>query len=179
MVRFKGGYSSWGPNRSYWVSIQTGADQSPYRWSEFTLILGNLRWATNLYSGAEYGEELHFGRAVYHQLFGEERLPWDRPPLCKGRANSFRTGSGVWKSRCGAWSRKGMAPPRTAHRWTATIIFLLQICDDKAIWEALGEAALIQGNHQVVEMAYQRTKNFEKWVTCQCTRSVHLLSLWS
>ncbi|KAK6730515.1 hypothetical protein RB195_007150 [Necator americanus] len=37
-----------------------------------------------------------------------------------------------------------------------------KICDDKAIWEALGEAALIQGNHQVVEMAYQRTKNFEK-----------------
>ncbi|KAK6042602.1 hypothetical protein COOONC_19893, partial [Cooperia oncophora] len=39
-----------------------------------------------------------------------------------------------------------------------------KICDDKAIWEALGEAALIQGNHQVVEMAYQRTKNFEKSV---------------
>ncbi|KAJ1346487.1 hypothetical protein KIN20_001277 [Parelaphostrongylus tenuis] len=37
-----------------------------------------------------------------------------------------------------------------------------KVCDDKAIWEALGEAALIQGNHQVVEMAYQRTKNFEK-----------------
>ncbi|KAK6009925.1 WD domain, G-beta repeat protein, partial [Ostertagia ostertagi] len=37
-----------------------------------------------------------------------------------------------------------------------------KICDDKSIWEALGEAALIQGNHQVVEMAYQRTKNFEK-----------------
>jgi coatomer protein complex subunit alpha (xenin) len=34
--------------------------------------------------------------------------------------------------------------------------------DDKAVWEALGEAALLQGNHQVVEMAYQRTKNFEK-----------------
>ncbi|RCN35209.1 coatomer alpha subunit [Ancylostoma caninum] len=37
-----------------------------------------------------------------------------------------------------------------------------KVCDDKAVWEALGEAALIQGNHQVVEMAYQRTKNFEK-----------------
>lgn len=34
--------------------------------------------------------------------------------------------------------------------------------DDKAVWEALGEAALLQGNHQVVELAYQRTKNFEK-----------------
>ncbi|EDO39748.1 predicted protein [Nematostella vectensis] len=34
--------------------------------------------------------------------------------------------------------------------------------DDKACWESLGAAALRQGNHQVVEMAYQRTKNFDK-----------------
>ena len=34
--------------------------------------------------------------------------------------------------------------------------------DDKRCWEKLGESALMQGNHQVVEMAYQRTKNFEK-----------------
>jgi coatomer protein complex subunit alpha (xenin) len=37
-----------------------------------------------------------------------------------------------------------------------------KVLDDKAVWEALGEAALIQGNHEVVELAYQRTKNFEK-----------------
>ncbi|XP_076090931.1 coatomer subunit alpha-like isoform X1 [Mytilus galloprovincialis] len=34
--------------------------------------------------------------------------------------------------------------------------------DDPSCWEKLGEAALLQGNHQVVEMAYQRTKNFDK-----------------
>ncbi|XP_022308214.2 coatomer subunit alpha-like [Crassostrea virginica] len=34
--------------------------------------------------------------------------------------------------------------------------------DDQSCWEKLGEAALLQGNHQVVEMAYQRTKNFDK-----------------
>lgn len=34
--------------------------------------------------------------------------------------------------------------------------------EDKACWERLGEAALLQGNHQIVEMAYQRTKNFNK-----------------
>ncbi|ESO90102.1 hypothetical protein LOTGIDRAFT_218145 [Lottia gigantea] len=34
--------------------------------------------------------------------------------------------------------------------------------DDQACWEKLGEAALLQGNHQIVEMAYQRTKNFDK-----------------
>ncbi|CAI4229923.1 unnamed protein product [Auanema sp. JU1783] len=37
-----------------------------------------------------------------------------------------------------------------------------KIVDEKMVWEALGEAALIQGNHQIVEMAYQRTKDFEK-----------------
>jgi coatomer protein complex subunit alpha (xenin) len=34
--------------------------------------------------------------------------------------------------------------------------------DDKDCWDRLGEAALMQGNHQVVEMCYQRTKNFDK-----------------
>ncbi len=34
--------------------------------------------------------------------------------------------------------------------------------DDKTCWEKLADAALIQGNHQVVEMCYQRTKNFDK-----------------
>ena len=34
--------------------------------------------------------------------------------------------------------------------------------DNKQCWEALGEMALMRGNHQVVEMAYQRTKNFDK-----------------
>ena len=37
-----------------------------------------------------------------------------------------------------------------------------QALDDEACWQRLGEAALRQGNHQVVEMAYQHTKNFEK-----------------
>lgn len=34
--------------------------------------------------------------------------------------------------------------------------------DEKASWDALAAAALRQGNHQVVETAYQRTKSFEK-----------------
>ena len=34
--------------------------------------------------------------------------------------------------------------------------------DDKHCWEKLAEAALMQGNHQIVEMCYQRTKNFDK-----------------
>ncbi|KAG1700924.1 Coatomer subunit alpha [Nymphon striatum] len=34
--------------------------------------------------------------------------------------------------------------------------------DDKNCWEKLGKAALQQGNHEVVEMAYQRTKAFDK-----------------
>jgi coatomer protein complex subunit alpha (xenin) len=34
--------------------------------------------------------------------------------------------------------------------------------DDKQCWEKLAESALMQGNHQIVEMCYQRTKNFDK-----------------
>ncbi|VEL19125.1 unnamed protein product [Protopolystoma xenopodis] len=34
--------------------------------------------------------------------------------------------------------------------------------DDPACWQRLGELALHQGNHQIVEMAYQRTKNFDR-----------------
>uniref|UniRef100_UPI00398F0CAA coatomer subunit alpha n=1 Tax=Pristiophorus japonicus TaxID=55135 RepID=UPI00398F0CAA len=34
--------------------------------------------------------------------------------------------------------------------------------DDKSCWEKLGDLSLLQGNHQIVEMCYQRTKNFDK-----------------
>nr|XP_002131264.1 coatomer subunit alpha [Ciona intestinalis] len=34
--------------------------------------------------------------------------------------------------------------------------------EDKQCWERLAEVALACGNHQVVEMAYKRTKNFDK-----------------
>ncbi|XP_057244480.1 coatomer subunit alpha-like, partial [Malurus melanocephalus] len=34
--------------------------------------------------------------------------------------------------------------------------------DDKGCWQKLGAAALLQGNPQVVEMCYQRTKSFER-----------------
>merc|ERR1712168_1701487 len=34
--------------------------------------------------------------------------------------------------------------------------------DDKTCWEKLGQAALLQGSHNIVEKAYQRTKNMEK-----------------
>lgn len=37
-----------------------------------------------------------------------------------------------------------------------------QKLDDARCWDRLAEAALELGNHNVVEMAYQRTKNFEK-----------------
>jgi coatomer protein complex subunit alpha (xenin) len=34
--------------------------------------------------------------------------------------------------------------------------------DDPSIWEALGEAALLLGNHQIVKLAYEKTGDFEK-----------------
>ena len=39
---------------------------------------------------------------------------------------------------------------------------LEQISEDKNVWGELGSAALQQGNHQVVEMSYQRTKDFDR-----------------
>ena len=37
-----------------------------------------------------------------------------------------------------------------------------KVIEEKDHWHRLGVAALRQGNHQVVEMAYQRTRNFER-----------------
>ena len=37
-----------------------------------------------------------------------------------------------------------------------------KLIDDKNCWHKLGTEALRQGNHQIVEMAYQRTKNFQR-----------------
>jgi len=39
---------------------------------------------------------------------------------------------------------------------------LLQELDDKETWHRLGVEALRQGNHQIVEYSYQKTKNFER-----------------
>jgi coatomer protein complex subunit alpha (xenin) len=37
-----------------------------------------------------------------------------------------------------------------------------QELDDKETWYLLGVEALRQGNHQIVEFSYQKTKNFER-----------------
>lgn len=38
----------------------------------------------------------------------------------------------------------------------------LKELDDKDVWYRLGVEALRQGNHQIVEFSYQKTKNFER-----------------
>lgn len=38
----------------------------------------------------------------------------------------------------------------------------MQELDDKETWHRLGVEALRQGNHQIVEYSYQKTKNFER-----------------
>ena len=38
----------------------------------------------------------------------------------------------------------------------------VQELDDKETWHRLGVEALRQGNHQIVEYSYQKTKNFER-----------------
>lgn len=37
-----------------------------------------------------------------------------------------------------------------------------QELDEKDIWHRLGVEALRQGNHQIVEFSYQKTKNYER-----------------
>ena len=37
-----------------------------------------------------------------------------------------------------------------------------QELDEKETWHKLGVEALRQGNHHIVEFAYQKTKNFER-----------------
>lgn len=38
----------------------------------------------------------------------------------------------------------------------------MQELDEKETWHRLGVEALRQGNHQIVEYSYQKTKNFER-----------------
>ncbi len=38
----------------------------------------------------------------------------------------------------------------------------MQELDDKDTWHRLGIEALRQGNHQIVEFSYQKTKNYER-----------------
>ncbi len=42
------------------------------------------------------------------------------------------------------------------------LIAVTQELDDKETWHRLGVEALRQGNHQIVEYSYQKTKNFER-----------------
>ena len=39
---------------------------------------------------------------------------------------------------------------------------ILRALDEKDTWYKLGVEALRQGNHQIVEFAYQKTRNFER-----------------
>ncbi len=43
-----------------------------------------------------------------------------------------------------------------------TLLSQAQELDDKDTWHRLGIEALRQGNHQIVEFSYQKTKNFER-----------------
>lgn len=42
------------------------------------------------------------------------------------------------------------------------LVIVWQEIDEKDTWHRLGIEALRQGNHQIVEFSYQKTKNFER-----------------
>jgi Coatomer WD associated region len=56
-------------------------------------------------------------------------------------------------------SMPSAAPDR---RGPCRLLLLLQELDDKDTWHRLGVEALRQGNHQIPEFSYQKTKNFER-----------------
>lgn len=47
-------------------------------------------------------------------------------------------------------------------RCSRSCFTMVQELDDKDTWHRLGVEALKQGNHQIVEFSYQKTKNFER-----------------
>ena len=56
---------------------------------------------------------------------------------------------------------------RRQHAFTWRRASLMQLMpaqelDEKETWHRLGVEALRQGNHQIVEYSYQKTKNFER-----------------
>lgn len=57
-----------------------------------------------------------------------------------------------------------MQCPQQQERWDLrlSVLLVLQEIDDKDTWHRLGIEALRQGNHQIVEFSYQKTKNFER-----------------
>ena len=52
----------------------------------------------------------------------------------------------------------------------------MQELDEKDTWYQLGVEALRQGNHQIVEFSYQKTKNFERLSFLYLITGVLLLS---
>lgn len=85
--------------------------------------------------------------------------------LIEGLQDNFKTDHIIYKvmlvplngqNTANVWNN-----PRLCCGWQIALE-AARALDDQSCWEKLGEAALLQGNHQVVEMAYQRTKNFDK-----------------
>lgn len=61
-------------------------------------------------------------------------------------------------------------PVRLAREPTPCVPLVPQELDDKDTWYRLGVEALRQGNHQIVEFSYQKTKNYERecWRPAAC-----------
>ena len=73
-------------------------------------------------------------------------------------AGLFHVGAVPTASACAA-PDLCTAPTRTA---CTACLYRLQELDDKETWYRLGVEALRQGNHQIVEFSYQKTKNYER-----------------
>lgn len=77
-------------------------------------------------------------------------MPPCRASLPAASTCGGRSGRGRWRP-----ATPVLAAPARARAW-------LQELDDKETWHSLGVEALRQGNYQIVEFSYQKTKNFER-----------------
>ncbi|MGH0180841.1 UNVERIFIED_CONTAM: hypothetical protein FKN15_012720 [Acipenser sinensis] len=78
--------------------------------------------------------------------------------ICNRKLDSLCSIHENIRVKSGAWDETGVFIYTTSNH----IKYALTALDDKCCWEKLGSVALLQGHHQIVEMCYQRTKNFDK-----------------
>ena len=73
-----------------------------------------------------------------------------------------------WQARCEAPRDTSFNQPSLLQKlhgapcWLSLICKFAQELDNKETWHKLGVEALRQGNLQIVEFSYQKTKNFER-----------------
>ncbi len=93
----------------------------------------------------------------HHCLPARKRISRSGAALCQGSTPAIQSGHRMRQHRSSnAWFHIACG------RLLQVALQSAQELDDKDTWYRLGLEALKQGNHQIVEFSYQKTKNFER-----------------